>query len=422
MKRRTEYVCRVSAPAQLVCMAVTPSGIAPRAGRSWVLLAGIARASRGAAARVARRRPCREAGRRRGDGVLMGSRRHRGQEFADIARQQAWREQVAENGLRRGPRLGGLESWRGRTCRRKRSNNPTRRGNRTDHRAGLPLQSACFCRTNGREERQENASPCKGFHSAPAIQLSERDECSSTRHALTIPCCEEQFMATGSISRSSLIGQRFGRLTVVAEAPRQSKEARFWLCRCDCGGEKIVRTWRLNSGYTKSCGCLAREVARALLTRHGMVETPEWRTWRQLRERCENKSDPTYGGRGITFCLGWRSFEAFYADMGPRPPAPKGSRLYSIDRIDNDGGYWCGHCFECVLNSRPANCRWATREQQGRNKRTNHLLTFNGKTQSIAAWAEETGIRWNIIKARIKYGWSVERALTEPPDPRKSRP
>lgn len=134
--------------------------------------------------------------------------------------------------------------------------------------------------------------------------------------------------------------------------------------------------------------------------RHGMKHTPEYKTWCDMKARClnpNNKNFETYSKRGI--CKEWvESFKAFYRDMGPRP-SPK----HSIDRINNDGPY------------APDNCRWATQPEQVRNRSNNINLTFQGRTQCVAAWAEELGMKNTTLQLRItKYGWSVERALTTP--------
>jgi hypothetical protein len=106
--------------------------------------------------------------------------------------------------------------------------------------------------------------------------------------------------------------------------------------------------------------------------RHGHTSsrrghTREYQTWLDMRQRCSNPKRSNYadyGGRGIVVCLRWDiTFESFLADMGPKP------RGRSIDRIDNDGGYWCGHCPECVRMGWPSNCRWATASEQRRNRR-----------------------------------------------------
>lgn len=128
---------------------------------------------------------------------------------------------------------------------------------------------------------------------------------------------------------------------------------------------------------------------------------PEYQAWRNMVVRCTNPKYKFYhrhGGRGIKVCDRWRgSYAAFLEDMGVKP-----SPSLTLDRIDNDGDYT------------PENCRWATRKEQSRNSRTNHNLTFQGKTQCLAAWADETGIKAGTLYSRLKNGWSTERALTEP--------
>lgn len=138
--------------------------------------------------------------------------------------------------------------------------------------------------------------------------------------------------------------------------------------------------------------------------RHGATRgkkwSPEYTVWHGMLQRCLNQKNPSYpryGGRGITVCSAWRaSFESFLADMGERPAGT------SINRIDNDGPY------------SKANCEWATETEQQRNRRSNRPLTFRGRTQSLAAWAEELRIPYFTVHARLRRGWSVDRALSEP--------
>lgn len=202
-----------------------------------------------------------------------------------------------------------------------------------------------------------------------------------------------------------LTGRRFGRLLVVSKAPASTAFANTsarWECRCDCGSAVVVFSAALRRGATKSCGCLDLEVK----TKHGMYGTPTYRSWRSMIDRCANPRTPNYhlyGGRGIAVCAEWESFELFLRDMGERP---KGT---SLDRIDSDGPY------------SPENCRWATANQQQRNKRNNHLLTVDGETRCIAEWAEITGIQKVTIKARIRSGWSHREAVLKPVEPRKRR-
>lgn len=195
----------------------------------------------------------------------------------------------------------------------------------------------------------------------------------------------------------NLIGMKFSMLTVIEKSHCNKHGATVWRCQCDCGAETKLATGLLKGHHTKSCGCLRRSSPHR--TRHGMSETPEHGAYMRMRTRCRSKTHkdyPTYGGRGIK--ARYKSFEEFFADLGPRPGPD-----YSVDRIDVNGHY------------EPGNCRWATRREQGNNRRCNIRLTFNGRTQGIADWAREIGIRPKALRHRItSYGWPVERALTEP--------
>jgi hypothetical protein len=118
-----------------------------------------------------------------------------------------------------------------------------------------------------------------------------------------------------------------------------------------------------------------------------------------MRSRCRNENNPAwdnYGGRGILLCDRWEEFRQFFEDMGECPDG------MSIDRIDNDGNY------------EPDNCRWATRKEQSRNKRTSKMITANGKTMCVAAWSEETGINQHTIGGRIRLGWPDHDAVNTP--------
>jgi len=136
------------------------------------------------------------------------------------------------------------------------------------------------------------------------------------------------------------------------------------------------------------------------------IRSPEYRCWQNLKDRCANANNPTfanYGGRGITVDPVWRSdFMAFLAHVGPKP-----SREYSLDRIDNDGNY------------EPGNVRWTDWKTQERNRRNVRRYEHEGRSLSLPEWAEVTGVTVDAMRSRIKNGWPVARALTQPVKPRR---
>jgi len=152
--------------------------------------------------------------------------------------------------------------------------------------------------------------------------------------------------------RIDLTGRIFGQMRVLGYSHKHGAYS-CWLCECSCGTQKAVLSTALTQGYTKSCGC-SKAVFLKSLAKHGQCGTPMYRAWAQMIQRCtnpDNRHFHNYGGRGITVCDEWKSFDRFKADMGERPPG------LSLDRIDNNRGY------------SKENCRWATHSQQMRNRR-----------------------------------------------------
>ena len=138
----------------------------------------------------------------------------------------------------------------------------------------------------------------------------------------------------------------------------------------------------------------------------GVKPASIYKIWANIKQRCHNPDNPRYkdyGGRGITMCERWHTFEHFYADVGDRPDG------LSLDRIDNNKGY------------EPGNVRWTNADTQNKNSRRATMLTYNGKTQCINDWCREIGIAYVTYKRRIRMGWTQINAATTPAD-KRNRP
>ena len=191
------------------------------------------------------------------------------------------------------------------------------------------------------------------------------------------------------------MGHRFGRWLVVGYLGKIHRQ--MWLCRCDCGNEKGVRIDGLLNGRSKSCGCFSAERRKFCARTHGKTLHPAWRVWRGMLRRClkaGSQAYANYGGRGISVCQRWKdSFEDFCVDMGE---VPKGG---SLDRINNAGNY------------EPGNCKWSTRSEQCRNRRSNNMITIDGVTRCLVEWAAISGVARDTITFRLKSGWSADKLL-----------
>lgn len=195
----------------------------------------------------------------------------------------------------------------------------------------------------------------------------------------------------------SIQDRRVGRLVARKMVHKDGKAA--WECQCDCGNTVIVVSSNLSGNHTRSCGCLHSEYLNELCGTHRMTGSPTYFSWTGMRKRCLDESHPKYhryGGRGIEVCERWESFENFFADMGEKP-----SKRHTVDRIDNDGDY-------C-----PENCRWATDIEQANNRSDNVLLTLGDKTQTMAQWSRELGMKSSVLQWRISAGWPTHKALTQ---------
>lgn len=196
-------------------------------------------------------------------------------------------------------------------------------------------------------------------------------------------------------------GTVFGHLTFVSYAGNKGKN-RAGLFRCVCGNETVIAVCDAKTGNTKSCGCLMPQLVSQKKRQHGhardRTQTPEYNSWVNMIARCTVTTRPDYyryGGRGISVCDGWKTFERFFADMGPRPAGT------TLDRYPDRNG-----------NYEPSNCRWATPKEQANNQRTNVDITLNSKTQNLKQWCTELGVNYGTAKSRMYRGeTSAERIL-----------
>lgn len=191
-------------------------------------------------------------------------------------------------------------------------------------------------------------------------------------------------------------GNKYSRLTAIRFSHKQKPRNHYWVFKCDCGNEKIIKKTHVTNGKTLSCGCYSQE-RKDKMKIGAITRNPLHNTWEAMKARCSNKNNHAYkdyGGRGIKVCARWKdSFKNFLEDMGERPDGG------SLDRIDNDGNY------------ETSNCRWATKKQQGRNRRTNKNITINSVTKCVTEWAEQLKISPFLIFLRLRRGWTNGEAL-----------
>ena len=182
-------------------------------------------------------------------------------------------------------------------------------------------------------------------------------------------------------NKLELAGQKFGRLTVIGEAGKDKRGNYLWECQCECGNTLVTIARPLRIGRTVSCGCYNKERS----TKHGMSNSPTYYSWSSMKTRCYNPTHDNYqhyGANGIIVCACWlNSFEAFLEDMGERPEG------MTLDRIDREGNY------------EPGNCRWATEEQQKRNR---SITVLTPEIVSEAKAVRASG--GNVSDVARKYG------------------
>lgn len=190
-------------------------------------------------------------------------------------------------------------------------------------------------------------------------------------------------------------GDRFGTL-VVSHRMGTFNKSTLYECQCDCGKIVSVRGYNLHTGKTKSCGCLTGTLKSLASTKHGTSSTRLYRIWKGMMSRCYNKNNHAYnryGARGIKVFKGWHDCNVFVRYWGDiKPP-------YTLDRINNNKGYY------------PKNCWVADSKYQANNRVSNKLLTYNGKTQTVAMWIDELNLPAGRTYSRSREGKSAEEIL-----------
>lgn len=194
-----------------------------------------------------------------------------------------------------------------------------------------------------------------------------------------------------------LTGQKFGKLSVLKRADKNSKSGNaMWVCLCDCGNEVNVIGSHLRSGHTTSCSC-NRISERA----KGYAKERLYRTWTGMHRRCYDSNHDRYkwyGGKGISVCDEWHdyvSFRTWALENGYKDKL-------TIDRINPKDDY------------HPKNCQWVDMKIQANNRRNNRILVYNNKEYTATELAEEYGLLQHTIFNRLKLGWSVERIVNTP--------
>lgn len=211
--------------------------------------------------------------------------------------------------------------------------------------------------------------------------------------------------------------------TRTGEVVRNHVGIRHEWCECSCGRKQLVRVNSANELRSSQCnkcsgialgksnGGRTRGVRRPSAPREPTAaalekNTPEKRAWWNMINRTTNPAQRhnshRYVGRGIRVCDGWtHSYESFLSDMGRRPGS-----THSIERRDNDRGYDCGHCSDCIDRAATPNCKWATRSEQQSNTSQSRLVLHRGETLTLAAWAERLGVKPVLFYKLIhKYGF-----------------
>lgn len=191
-------------------------------------------------------------------------------------------------------------------------------------------------------------------------------------------------------------GDVFHRLTIVKEVYKKNR--RHFLCKCECGEERVIRMDQLRNGNSKSCGCYNKEISKEKNTIHGMYNKRVYKIWSAMLGRCLNKNNQSYknyGGRGIKVCVEWKKFEKFYSWALKNNYNEK----LTIERIDVNGNY------------EPKNCKWATKTEQNRNTRKCKRIFYKGEILTQRQLAKKLGICNSTLSRACKKEKDIELVI-----------
>lgn len=225
-----------------------------------------------------------------------------------------------------------------------------------------------------------------------------RCDCGTERTVVQNSLCSGKSKSCGCAVWNNLVGKRFGKLLVVEKSTQRVGNRISFLCKCDCGREKIVSGHNLTQGNVSSCGCYLKESRQ----KHRLYGCRIYHIWAAMVQRCTNPksiSYPNYGARGIAVCDEWRNdFQAFY-DWAM---ANGYSDDLTIDRIDNNKDY------------SPDNCRWADMKTQANNTRRNSYFDYRGERLTMAELCRKYHINHSTLWSRLQSGMSISEAIEKP--------
>lgn len=207
----------------------------------------------------------------------------------------------------------------------------------------------------------------------------------------------------------SYIGKKFGKLTVIKLVSGNNATNRKYLCKCDCGNEKITSEENLRRGHCKSCGCLYKNNGGKCKETKGYYldsRSKLYMVWTFMIRRCTNPKDSNYeryGKRGIKVCEEWKDYSVFRNWAIKTGYKENHSRAEcSLDRIDNNGNY------------EPSNCRWTDMKTQSNNTRMNTIVCYKGMKKTLSEWADYYKIPYKLFVNRYSKGWTIEEIINTP--------